>query len=500
MFMENEKISNNIILTSAIKDEPQEEISEDIDTFISENNIKISIPKDFIKDIEKGKLIEIFKKVNDTYTYFSKNTLGALLFLSRKPNIKCPLEKVIFQENFPEFFYDLGYTDLKAVFWLDIDGKKENLYKYYEVFLKYQEQVEGEILDVERTMPIKILNLFYDHIKDYNIGLYSTIESLFQFILLPKYNAKILKEKKTKEKFELRSLYDCLKNDNKFVRNKIADDILQEYIDDFENHYLHISKKKYNAFEEKVENETELSVKEGALYNKGKLHTIPNTYMTYNALLLNLDSIFGIYYETYGNVMTINDVTIFDNPKEFIKLEYPIEQIRIYELLLSLWKSKYIDITDIHIDLKNKKYLLTIEFNNSPTDIIAIRKKINSIVSYTIDKAFKYSREDNELFYDGNRIIPNEENKRPPKAYFKALLYLLDKAKEIEYSFIDIEQVFENATGNFFDGKKNSNWAQNCVSKINKFLTKTKYELTKDKKEPKIGLKKKKETKKPPKN
>lgn len=478
------------------KNKIQEEISEDIDTFISENNIKISIPKDFIKDIEKGKLIEIFKKANDTYTYFSKNTLGALLFLSMKPNIKCPLEKVIFQENFPEFFYDLGYTDLKAVFWLDIDGKKENLYKYYEVFLKYQEQVEGEILDVERTMPIKILNIFYDHIKDYNVGLYSTVESLFQFILLPKYNAKIIKGKKTKEKFELRSLYDCFKNDNKFVRNKIADDILKEYINDFENNYLHISQKKCKNFEETIENETELSVKEGALYNKGKLHIIPNPYMTYNALLLNLDSIFGIYYETYGNVMTINDVSIFDNNETFIK--YPIEQIRIYELLLSLWKSKYIDITDIHIDLKNKKYLLTIEFNNSPTDIIAIRKKINSRVSYPIDKAFKYSKEDDELFYDGNRIIPNEENKRPPKAYFKALLYLLDKAKEIEYSFIDIEQVFENATGNFFDGKKNSNWASNCVTRMNKFLNKTKYELTR--RESQIGLKRKKEIKKPPKN
>lgn len=478
------------------KNKIQEEISEDIDTFISENNIKISIPKDFIKDIEKGKLIEIFKKANDTYTYFSKNTLGALLFLSMKPNIKCPLEKVIFQENFPEFFYDLGYTDLKAVFWLDIDGKKENLYKYYETFLKYQEQVEGEILDVERTMPIKILNIFYDHIKDYNVGLYSTVESLFQFILLPKYNAKIIKGKKTKENFELRSLYDCFKNDNKFVRNKIADDILKEYINDFENNYLHISQKKCKNFEETIENETELSVKEGALYNKRKLHIIPNPYMTYNALLLNLDSVFGIYYETYGNVMTINDVSIFDNNEKFIK--YPIEQIRIYELLLSLWKSKYIDITDIHIDLKNKRYLLDIEFNNSPTDIIAIRKQINSRVSYPIDKAFKYSREDDELFYDGNRIIPNEENDTPPKAYFKALLYLLDKAKKIEYSFIDIEQVFENATGNFFDGKKNSNWASNCVTRMNKFLNKTKYELTR--RESQIGLKKKKEIKKPPKN
>lgn len=464
--------------------------NKEIETLTTENNIKITLPKEIIDDIKKGKFFELFKTKQDTYPYFSKNTLGALLFLSRKPNINCPLKKVIFQNNFPEFFYDLGYTDLKAVFWLDINGKKENLYKFYEVFLKDKEMLENVILDEYRTMPSDVMKLFYDHIKDYNIGLYSTTESLFQFGVIKNYRIKILKEKREKTDIELSGLYNCFKTNNKFVSNKIADDILQEYINDFEMNYLHLSKKKYMAFKDSIENETEFVVREVALSNKDKLQK--NIYLTYNALMLNLNSIFGSYYETYGNFMTINDVSIFDNNEEFIKC--PIEQIRIYELLLSLWKSKYIDITDIRIDIKNQKYLLDIEFNNSPTDVIEIRKQINSRLSFSIDESFKYSRETDELFYDNIRIIPNDENDRPPKAYLDTFFYILNKAKEIEYSFVEIEFIFEKVTGDFFNSKKNFNWASNCVTHMNKYLTKTKYALTR--REDTIGLRRKKEIKK----
>ena len=361
--------------------------NEKIESLTTENNIEIKFPKVFIDAIKQGCLFEVAKKKKDTsYTYLSKNTLASLLFLS-KENISYPLKNLISKNDFAEFYYDLGYTDLKTVFWLDINGKKENLYRYYEVFLKYQEQVEGEVLDVERTMPVEIINLFYDHIKDYYVGLYSTVESLFQFLLFEKYNIKISKEIRTKDDIDLMGLYNFITYNKKFVSNQIADDILQEYIDDFENCKLNEDKsaKIINPFtneelaeadeirksdltdEEKNKRLAKFSSKEMDAYTKGRaLSKKEDTtnYYNYNKLLLMVGDIFGSDYENCGNILNINNKTLL-NKQDILKCD--IEQIRLYELLLSLEKSKSIIIRKI--SCKNHEFTINIEFLKNPKDV-----------------------------------------------------------------------------------------------------------------------------------
>jgi len=434
---------------------------------------------------EEKCLLKLSKKKKDVYCYLSKRTISTLLFLSKRDK-PYQLNMLMSKEEFVEFYYDLITTDLMYVFW--IWNPSEPLFKDFNLYLdciNFYEINETNKLDMA-------LKDFYKIYGDQKIGLYSTLESMAIHQIWDKYTIKIEKEEKEEENLE--GFHNYIKSDTVFVKNQVADDILKEYIDDFEDHNLQFSKNKYtelnNTFlklEPSSVNKAEWFRKSYELTRIERNNRIPKHYLQYKLLISKMNCIFGKYYETYGKIMRINDVTIFDNPKEFIEFEYKIEQIRIYELLLSLWKNKYIDIADIHIDVKNKKYLLNIEFNYPPEDIKRIHKRKNDIERYSIDKAFKYYIETKELFYDNIRIIPNEKNDTLDKAYLETLLYLLRNINDIKYDFFDIDVVYENIKKDYFDCNKNSNWAQNCISRTNKFLTKTKYKLTQ--KDKKIGLK-----------
>lgn len=376
------KISENMTLVSATKDEPRK-ISKDIKILTTENNVEITLPEEFVKDIKQGLLFEISKKEKDTYTYFSKNTLGALLFLSKGAN-SYPLKNLISKNDFAEFYYDLGSTDLKTVFRLDIGETSANLYKYYDVFLKYQEQVEDKIL--YGAMPVEILNLFYEHIKDCYVGLYSTVESLFQFLLFEKYNIKISKKTRTKDDIEDYGLCNFISYEPKFVSNQIADDILKEYIDEFENCKLNEDKttKVINPFtneelaevdkirksdltdEEKNNRLAKFSLKERDADMKAgivlKAEPLTN-YYSYKKLITMVDDIFGNDYENSGNMLNVNN-RILHNQK--ISKD-DVGKIRLYELILSLEKNKDIKIN--RIICKNCEFSVNIELLKNPKDI-----------------------------------------------------------------------------------------------------------------------------------
>ena len=355
---------------------------------IAEKNIKNKLKKEILEDIKQGLLLEISKKEKDTYTYFSKNTLSTLLFLS-KTNISYPfpLENLMDKNDFAEFYYDLDYTDLKAVFWININNRRENLYKHYETFLEHQGQIEGKILDVERTMPVELLNLFYDYIKNCDIGLYSTEESLFQYLLFRKYNIKKSKKRRTEKDVKDYGLYNFIKYEPKFVSNQIADDILKEYIDEFENCKLNeerrtliinpyteeelteIDKIDKSKLTEKEKNkrlakfypkEIDADMKCRTLLKKGQL----TNYYSYKKLITMVADIFGSDYENCGNILNVNNGILLNN-KKFS--EGDVEKIRLYELLLSLEKNKDIKIN--RITCNNCKFSVNIEFLKNPKDI-----------------------------------------------------------------------------------------------------------------------------------
>lgn len=323
----------------------------------TENNVEITLPKEYVELVKQGLYIEISKKKHkDTYTYFSTSTICSLLFLSKEIS-SYQLKKLISKDSFPEFFYDLVYTDLKAVFWLDIGGKKENLYKYYDEFLKYKEQVEGEILDVERTMPLDVMQLFYDHIKDYDIGLYSTVESLYQFKIYKNYK-QISIGQRSKDDSDILGFNGLISYIHKFVGNQIADDILKEYIDEFEHSKL--NKDKSKIIEETYGEDTEGFVKSGAILKKQQI----TNYYNYKKLIAMVGNIFGSDYENSGDILSVNNGILLNNQN---LSKGDVEKIRLYELLLILEDRNDIKINKI--TCKNCEFSINIEFLKNPKDI-----------------------------------------------------------------------------------------------------------------------------------
>lgn len=461
---------------------------KEIVTIPTRNGVEIEIPKSLSEQfIEKGCFLKLYKKKKDIYCYFSKRTIGTLLLLSKR-NKPYQLDKLMSKEEFVEFYYDLKATDLMYVFWIGEPGKA--IFELFDDFL-YERNFDEENLSKE-------LKNFYEFYSNFDIGLYSTEESFFKYHLLNKYTISTsIKEKRSEENIEVYGLYDnFIKSETLFVKNQIADDILKEYILDFEYNDLQFSKDKYIQLDNTFSNlelnpfeQFEKIVKTEGLTLKETKNRIPKPYLQYKLLISRLDCIFGKYYETYGNIMRINDVSIFDNPKELIETKYPIEQIRIYELLLSLQKDKYINIHDIAINVKNKQFVLSVEFNYSPESIVKINKKRNNIKYFSFDKLFKYNKENNELFYGNIRIIPDKEGNTPPPAYFKTLLYLLETDGSSS-----IDDVYNEVMNEEYDAVTNPHWVSNCVTRINTFLIACRHELTR--KDEKITLRKRKEPKK----
>lgn len=441
MFMEKPKIliAKNIIETTIPSTED-----------IAEKNIKNKLKKEILEDIKQGLLLEISKKEKDTYTYFSKNTLSTLLFLS-KTNISYPfpLENLMDKNDFAEFYYDLDYTDLKAVFWININNRRENLYKHYETFLEHQGQIEGKILDVERTMPVELLNLFYDNIKDCDIGLYSTEESLFQYLLFKKYNIKKSKKRRTEKDVKDYGLYNFIKYEPKFVSNQIADDILKEYIDDFENCKLNedrrtliinpyteeelteidkidksklTEKEKTKRLEKFYPKEIDADMKCRTLLKKEQ----PTNYYSYKKLITMVADIFGSDYENCGNILNVNNGILLNN-KKFS--EGDVEKIRLYELLLSLEKNKDIKIN--RITCNNCKFSVNIEFLKNPKDINS------DIENWTVYYDLRINKDLGLGQYKNKTIRKFQKNSK----MFKVLCYLIDRPNIV----ININELIEVA-------------------------------------------------------
>ncbi|MBR4632068.1 MAG: hypothetical protein IKO48_01940 [Elusimicrobia bacterium] len=418
----------------------------------TENNVEITLPEEIVKDIKQGLLFEISKKEKDTYTYFSKNTLGVLLFLSKEAN-SYPLKNLISKNDFAEFYYDLGSTDLKTVFRLDIGGTSANLYKYYDVFLEYQEQVEGKSL--YGTMPAEIIDIFYENIKDYYVGLYSTVESLFQFLLFEKYNIKISKKTRTKDDVEDYGLCKFISYEPKFVSNQIADDILKEYIDEFENCKLNEDKttKIKNPFtneelaetdkirksdltnEEKNKKLAKFSPKERDADMKGgallKKEQIIN-YYNYKKLITIVDDIFGNDYENSGNILNVNNGILLNNQKI---AKGDVGKIRLYELLLSLEKNKDIKINKI--TCKNCDFSVNIEFLKNPKDISSDSANWISYGDLRVNKNLGLGQYKNKPI----KKFGKTSNK------FKVLCYLIDHPDIV----VDVKKLIEitNLTNDF---------------------------------------------------
>lgn len=391
----------------------------------TENNIEITLPEEYVELVKQGFYIEISKKKHkDTYTYFSTSTICSLLFLSKEID-SYQLKKLISKDSFPEFFYDLAYTDLKAVFWLDTGGEKRNLFKHYDEFLKYKEIMEGKILNVGESMPLDVLQLFYDHIKYCDIGLYSTVESVHQFGIYKKYK-QISTRQGSKDNFDILGFNGLIGYIPKFVGNQIADDILKEYIDEFEQ--CKLNKDKSKIIEENYGDDTEGYFKSAAILKKQQI----TNYYNYKKLITMVTDIFGSDYEDCGNILNVNNGMLLNNQK--ISKD-DVEKIRLYELLLSLEKNK--DIIIRKISCKNCEFSVNIEFLKNPKDISSDSANWISYGDLRVNKNLGLGQYKNKPIKNFNK----NSNK------FKVLCYLIDHPDIV----VDVKKLIEitNLTNDF---------------------------------------------------
>jgi len=433
----------------------------------TENGLKVNVCRSFLEAIKAGRCFEIIKKENackPPYCYFSDITLQFLLYLvnpNSYPVSKLPIEGLIPKHKFKDFFADLTYTNLKSVIFIEAKNERTNLFRSYDNFIK---TIEHKIDFGEENHDAKCKDMFYETIRGCFIGLYSTEESFLQYSLFEEYKA-ILSEYIRGEESTQTGLLNFILSPKKFSHNKILDDVLDEYLSDFQNDKLAFSEQKIKQIERFVletNKEVEGSVYSSGLTFKKKEDISSSHYLKYKTLIEKLEKIFGKAYNEYGAILKINQKLFGEDNSlytETEKISFEPERVRFCELLLVLEKQGYIEIEDVEII--NSIYNFRVHFKQSPKDIAEELTKSEIILKHK-DLVIKIINGEYEVLY---KDLPVKTYGKLEPKNFKTLEYLMTHELSV-----DINKVYKTIEETKDDMPEKDRWGNNRVGAINKFF------------------------------